>query len=56
MEENFRHTLMLSDGDFSTFVPRPISAAFFAAIALILLTQRIASLAERRHAARDGQS
>ena len=39
MEQNFRRSLMLSDGEFSTFVTRPISAVLFACILLVLLAQ-----------------
>jgi putative tricarboxylic transport membrane protein len=35
-EENFRRTLLLSHGDFSVFVGRPISAAALAVAALVL--------------------
>ncbi|MBS0317993.1 MAG: tripartite tricarboxylate transporter permease [Proteobacteria bacterium] len=37
VEENFRRALLLSRGDMSVFVTRPISAAFIAACALLLL-------------------
>lgn len=39
LEENFRRSLMLSDGSFSTFVTRPISAFLLACIALIVALQ-----------------
>lgn len=49
MEENFRRSLMLSDGDFSTFVTRPISAVLFACILLVLLAQVVPLLMRLRN-------
>lgn len=46
IEENFRRALLLSRGDFSIFVSRPISAAFIALCAVIVLT--FTGLAVRR--------
>ncbi|MEI7613216.1 MAG: tripartite tricarboxylate transporter permease, partial [Betaproteobacteria bacterium] len=37
LEENLRRALLLSDGDFSVFVTRPISAVLLAAVLLILI-------------------
>ncbi len=37
LEENFRESLMLSRGDFSTFISRPISLAFLIVAALLLI-------------------
>jgi putative tricarboxylic transport membrane protein len=39
VEENFRRSLLLSRGDMTIFVQRPISAAFMALCALLLLGQ-----------------
>ncbi|HHX82946.1 MAG TPA: tripartite tricarboxylate transporter permease [Pseudomonadaceae bacterium] len=37
LEENFRRAMLLSSGDFSTFLTRPVSASFLALTVLILL-------------------
>ncbi len=37
LEENLRRAMLLSDGDFSVFVTRPISAVLLGVVALILL-------------------
>ena len=37
LEENLRRALLLSEGDFSVFVTRPISAVLLATVAIILL-------------------
>jgi len=37
MEEYFRRAMLLSDGDFSVFLTRPISAGLLAVVALLLL-------------------
>ena len=37
LEESFRESLMLSHGDFSIFVTRPISVAFLVVAALLLI-------------------
>lgn len=39
LEENFRRTLLISHGDLTIFVERPISAFFIAACALVILFQ-----------------
>ncbi|MBK4738685.1 hypothetical protein JJB74_29070 [Noviherbaspirillum sp. DKR-6] len=39
VEENFRRALLLSRGDLSIFVTRPISAAFMAVCTLLVLVQ-----------------
>lgn len=52
MEENFRRSMMLGDGDFFTFLSRPISGGLFAVIVVILLVQILipirSALARRR--------
>ena len=45
LEENFRRAMLLSSGDFSTFITRPVSASFLALSVLILL---VAMLSLRR--------
>jgi TctA family transporter len=42
VEENFRRALLLSNGDLTTFVTRPVSALFLAATLLILLSSVLA--------------
>jgi len=42
VEENFRRALLLSNGDLTTFVTRPVSAIFLAATLLILLSSVLA--------------
>ncbi|CAN7739383.1 tripartite tricarboxylate transporter permease [Caballeronia sp. LjRoot34] len=52
MEENFRRTMLLSRGDLSVFLQRPISATFIAAGALLILAQVFFALRasrRRRH-------
>jgi len=44
LEENFRRALVLSRGDLSVFIDRPISAAFMAACALLLVAQVVSYL------------
>ncbi|HZZ93801.1 MAG TPA: tripartite tricarboxylate transporter permease [Usitatibacter sp.] len=44
VEENFRRALLLSRGDLTVFVTRPISCAFVAITALLLLAQMYFSL------------
>jgi TctA family transporter len=38
-EENFRRSLLISRGDLTTFVQRPISAFFLAVCALLIAAQ-----------------
>ncbi|RYH01258.1 tripartite tricarboxylate transporter permease [Salipiger sp. IMCC34102] len=56
MEQNFRRSLMLSDGDFSTFVTRPISAVLFTCIVMVLVAQIIAPLLQRYRARKERPS
>jgi len=37
LEESFRESLMLSRGDFSIFISRPVSIAFLTVAALLLI-------------------
>jgi putative tricarboxylic transport membrane protein len=47
VEENFRRTLLLSDGDFKVFLTRPLSAALIAATVLLLALMAIPALPRR---------
>jgi TctA family transporter len=49
MEENLRRAMLMSKGDPSVFVERPISLAFIVATVLILIVM-IAPAVRRRHA------
>jgi putative tricarboxylic transport membrane protein len=48
MEENLRRALLISRGDPSVFVTRPISAVFLAATALLLLVMVLPALRRKR--------
>jgi TctA family transporter len=48
MEENFRNALVISGGDLSTFVQRPISAVFLGMCVLLIGMQIVARLRSRR--------
>ena len=48
VEENFRRALLLSRGDVSVFVQRPISAAFIAASAILLLAVMVSAWRNQR--------
>ena len=48
LEEQFRRTLLLSDGDFSVFVTRPISAALLGTALVLLALMSFSSLRSRR--------
>ena len=47
MEAQFRRTLIVSDGDFTAFVERPLSIGLLLAAALILLVPRLVPLLGR---------
>jgi putative tricarboxylic transport membrane protein len=47
MEAQFRRTLIVSDGDFTAFVERPLSIGLLLAAALILLVPRLLPLLRR---------
>ncbi|MDE2368256.1 MAG: tripartite tricarboxylate transporter permease, partial [Burkholderiales bacterium] len=51
LEENFRRAMLLSGGDLSVFVTRPISAWFIGASSLLILAQLIAYARKRLRAA-----
>jgi len=48
MEENLRRSMLMSGGDASVFVTRPISLAFIIATVLILLVMVVPAVRERR--------
>jgi putative tricarboxylic transport membrane protein len=48
LENNLRKALILSQGDFTTFVERPISAVFLLLAAAVLVAPVVAALARRR--------
>lgn len=48
MEENFRRALLLSRGDFSTFVTRPLSATLLALAAILLVLVMLPALRKKR--------
>jgi putative tricarboxylic transport membrane protein len=50
LENNLRKALILSHGDFTTFIERPISAACLAVAVLMLLVPLLPALARKREA------
>jgi len=48
MEENFRRALLLSRGEFSTFVTRPLSASLLGAAAFLLILVTLPALRKKR--------
>jgi putative tricarboxylic transport membrane protein len=48
MEENLRRAMLMSGGDLSVFVTRPLSAVFIIATALILLIMVAPAVRQRR--------
>jgi putative tricarboxylic transport membrane protein len=55
VEENFRRALLLSRGDLSIFITRPISAGFIAACGLLIATQLFGYL-RKLHATQKSQA
>ncbi|WP_313064790.1 tripartite tricarboxylate transporter permease [Achromobacter animicus] len=51
MEENFRRALLLSRGEFSTFVTRPLSATLLALAAILLVLVAMPALRKKREEA-----
>jgi TctA family transporter len=51
MEENLRRALLLSRGDWGTFVTRPLSAALLVAAALMILVVSLPAIRRQRQAA-----
>ena len=50
MEENLRRALLLSRGDWSAFVTRPLSASLLAAAALMIVIVMLPSISKKREA------
>jgi putative tricarboxylic transport membrane protein len=48
LEENFRRAMLLSEGDFSVFVARPISGGILAVVALMLIALLSPTITRRR--------
>ena len=53
LEENFRRAMLLSRGDLSVFLTRPIAAWFIGACSLLILAQVFAYVRKRMRAAED---
>jgi TctA family transporter len=53
MEENLRRALLISRGDPSVFVTRPISAGFLVATVLLLLVMILPAFKRKREKALD---
>ena len=51
MEENLRRALLLSRGDWSTFVTRPLSAGLLAAALLMVIVVTLPSIKTKREVA-----
>ncbi|RYY66675.1 MAG: tripartite tricarboxylate transporter permease, partial [Comamonadaceae bacterium] len=51
MEENLRRALLLSRGDWSVLVTRPLSAGLLAAAALLVVIVALPSIKKRREEA-----
>jgi TctA family transporter len=51
MEENFRRSLLLSQGDFSVFVTRPISAGLLLVTAILIIIVALPSIKAKREEA-----
>ncbi|MGZ5716072.1 MAG: tripartite tricarboxylate transporter permease, partial [Caldimonas sp.] len=51
MEENLRRALLLSRGDWGTFVTRPLSAGLLAAAALLIVIVSLPSIKQKREIA-----
>jgi len=51
MEENLRRALLLSRGDWTAFVTRPLSAGLLIAAALMIVVVMLPSISKRREEA-----
>jgi len=51
MEENLRRALLLSRGDWSTFITRPLSAGLLVAAALLVVVVLLPSIRSKREEA-----
>jgi putative tricarboxylic transport membrane protein len=56
MEENLRRSLLLSGGDPTIFISRPISAAFLIATVLLLFSMILPAIRKRREEALQEES
>jgi TctA family transporter len=48
MEENFRRALLLSRGDYTTFVSRPLTASLLAAAVLLVVLVALPPIRKQR--------
>ncbi|KAG0905088.1 hypothetical protein G6F31_021965 [Rhizopus arrhizus] len=48
MEENFRRALLLSRGDFTTFVTRPLSASLLAVAVFLVILEALPAIRKKR--------
>ncbi|MFL6695864.1 MAG: hypothetical protein ACJ8GJ_01775, partial [Vitreoscilla sp.] len=55
LEPNFRRAMLLSRGDLSVFLTRPVAAGFIAASGLLVLAQLVGWWRGRRRAATSAQ-
>jgi TctA family transporter len=53
LEENFRRAMLISGGELTVFIERPISAVLLACAALLLVSLLVPDLRRRREALRD---
>jgi len=51
MEENLRRALLLSRGDWSTFLSRPLSAGLLIAAALMIVVVTLPQISKKREVA-----
>ena len=51
MEENLRRALLLSRGDWTTFVTRPLSSALLIAAALLIVIVSLPAISKKREVA-----
>ena len=51
MEENFRRALLLSRGDFMTFLERPLSATLLGAAAVLVILVALPNIRKKREEA-----
>ncbi|MDK3257068.1 tripartite tricarboxylate transporter permease [Blastococcus capsensis] len=52
LETNFRRSMLLSGGEFSTFITRPMSGTIFALMALVIIISVISGIRKRRRRSR----
>jgi TctA family transporter len=51
MEENFRRALLLSRGDFTTFIERPLSASLLGAAVVLVVLVALPNIRKKREEA-----